>query len=110
MVSGLVLEFPLVSAQEWEFALVQVFQLPSVSEWLMAIRFRSWRSSRRAFLLWSHPFSNGWVSVQPSGALLTPTPLFLFRLWRDLPRHPTTQCFLDSMRPSLPHSSESVRR
>ena len=50
-------------------------------------------------------FSAQWVA-----ALVMATPVFPIRLPRDLPRHPTTRCSLDSMMASLPHSSGSVPR
>ena len=71
----------------------------------MAIRFRSSRLLRQVFRLQPYPLPTRWIQSQWVAALVMAIPVFPIRLPRDLPQHPTTRCFLDSMMASLLHSS-----
>src|SRR5262245_37697048 len=109
LVSGLVLEWSFLLMQEWGWA-SRVSLLPLVLELLLAIRFRSSRLLQLASLLGFLPVPVDWIRAELMAALVMTIPVFPFRLSRDHQRHLTTQCFPDSMMPSPPHSSESVRR
>src|SRR6266576_2701429 len=97
----LVLDLSLLLMQEWHSASPVL---------LLAIRFHSSRLLRRAFPLWLHPVPIRGIQCQWLAALVVAIPVFPIRLPRDLPRHPTTRCSRDSMKPSLQHSSGSVPR